>query len=103
MSGCSRPDLPIIEASGHYPTHTGYMSGQCFKVLKVSERFYEGLFFYRHPKVLLKRQPSVSTGHLETVVPVTWQLIVMRLRLDHSLEVKASAISYTKENFNQTA
>ena len=31
------------------------MSGQGFKVLKVSERFYEGLFFYRHPKVLLKR------------------------------------------------
>ena len=44
------------------------MSGQGFKVLKVSERFYEGLFFYRHPKVLLKRH-SVSTGHLQTVVP----------------------------------
>ena len=37
------------------------MSGQCASTLKVSERFYEGLFFYRHPKVLLK--PDSLTQH----------------------------------------
>ena len=65
MSGCSRANLPTIEVFGHNPADTGYMSGQCCKVLKVSERFYEGLFFYRHPKVLLKPQ-SVSQSAPDT-------------------------------------
>ena len=46
------------------------MSGQGFKVLKVSERFYEGLFFYRHPKVLLKPQHRTPPNRSTTNVAV---------------------------------